>query len=86
MEDTLTRNLMESFRHLLNEERKKRNITQAELSERCGLSRQTISLFESGKRMPTLLSLFHLSKGLHISSVKLLSLLIKKIELREHKK
>jgi len=72
--------LTESFRNLLCDERKKRNITQAELSERSGLSRQTISLFESGKRMPTLLSLFHLSKGLNISSVKFLSLLIKKIE------
>ncbi|MCL1966476.1 MAG: helix-turn-helix transcriptional regulator [Fibromonadales bacterium] len=86
MENSLTRNLMESFRHLLSEERKKRNLSQVQLSERSGLSRQTISLFESGKRMPTLLSLFLLSKGLNTSSVKLLSLLLKKIELRGHGK
>jgi len=86
MENILTHNLMRYFKSFLSEERKKRSLSQAELSERCGLSRQTISLFESGKRMPTLLSLFHLSKGLSISSVKFLSLLVKKIELSEHGK
>jgi len=44
------------------------------------------NIFESGKRMPTLLSLFHLSKGLNISSVRFLSLLVKKIELYERGK
>jgi transcriptional regulator with XRE-family HTH domain len=87
MENTLiSRNLMESFRDLLCEERKKRKLTQHELSAKSGLSRQTISLFESGKRVPTLLSLFYLSKGLSISSVKFLSLLIKKIEFYERRK
>jgi len=71
---------MESFRNLLSEERKKRRLTQFELSERSGLSRQTISLFESGKRVPTLISLFQLSKGLNMSSIRFLSLLMKKIE------
>jgi transcriptional regulator with XRE-family HTH domain len=87
MENTfVSRNLMESFKSLLCEERKKRRLTQHELAEKSGLSRQTISLFESGKRMPTLLSLFHLSKGLSTSSVKFLSLLVKKIEPRERGK
>jgi len=81
MENTLiSRNLIESFGNLLCAERKKRNLTQVELSEKSGLSRQTISLFESGKRVPTLLSLFQLSKGLNMSSVKFLSSLIKRIE------
>jgi len=85
MENTsISRNLIESFRKLLCDERKKRNLTQFELSERSGLSRQTISLFESGKRVPTLISLFHLSKGLNMSSVKFLSLLMKKIEPTHH--
>jgi len=83
---SISRNLMESFRDFLSEERKKRSLSQQELSERSGLSRQTISLFETGRRIPTLLSIFYLSKGLHISSVKFLSLLTKKIELRERKK
>jgi len=82
----ISRNLIESFRVLLCEERKKRRLTQFELSAKSGLSRQTISLFESGKRKPTLLSLFHLSKGLNISAVRFLSLLIKKIEFYERKK
>jgi len=73
-----------SFRKLLCDERKKRNLTQLELSEKCGLSRQTISLFESGKRVPTLVSLFQLSKGLNISSMRFLSLLMKKIEPTHH--
>jgi len=81
MENThLSRNLMEFFKNLLCEERKKRRLTQFELSEKSGLSRQTISLFESGKRVPTLLSLFHLAKGLNISPVKFLSMLVKKID------
>jgi len=87
MEKTLIpHNLMESFKNLLCEERKKRRLTQFELSKKSGLSRQTISLFESGKRVPTLLSLFHLAKGLNISPVKFLSLLVKKIEYHEHLK
>jgi len=77
---------MESFRDLLCDERKKHKLSQEELSAKSGLSRQTISLFETGRRVPTLLSLFHLSKGLSMPSVKFLSLLIKKIELRERKK
>jgi len=81
-----SRNLMEFFRELLCEQRKKRRLSQQELADRCGLSRQTISLFESGKRMPTLLSLFYLSKGLNTSSVKFMSLLVKKIESLERKK
>ncbi len=85
MENTsLSRNLINSFRKLLCDERKKRNLTQFELSEKCGLSRQTISLFESGKRVPTLISLFQLSKGLNMSSVKFLSMLLKKIEPTHH--
>jgi len=80
----ISRNLIESFRKLLCDERKKRNLSQFELSEKSGLSRQTISLFESGKRVPSLVSLFHLSKGLNMSSVKFLSMLIKKIELTAH--
>jgi len=83
---SISRNLMESFRDLLCDERKKRKLSQQELSAKCGLSRQTVSLFECGKRMPTLLSLFYLSKGLNMSSVKLLSLLIKKIEAYERKR
>ncbi|MCL1956736.1 MAG: helix-turn-helix transcriptional regulator [Fibromonadales bacterium] len=85
MENTIiSRNLINAFRKLLCDERKKRNLSQFELSERCGLSRQTISLFESGKRVPTLISLFQLSKGLNMSSIKFLSLLIKKIEPAPH--
>jgi transcriptional regulator with XRE-family HTH domain len=76
----------ESFKNLLCSERKRRKLTQAELSAKSGLTRQTIHLFESGKRVPTLLSIFHLSKGLNIPVAKFLSMLIKKIEFYEHKK
>jgi len=83
---SISRNLMASFKELLCEERKKRRLSQQELSKKSGLSRQTISLFESSKRIPTLLSLFHLSKGLNIPSVKFLSMLVKKIDSHERKK
>jgi len=83
---SISRNIMSNFRDLLCEERKKRRLSQQELSKKSGLSRQTISLFESCKRVPTLLSLFHLSKGLNIPSVKFLSMLIKRLDLHEKKR
>jgi transcriptional regulator with XRE-family HTH domain len=79
----ISRSLMWSFKNLLSEERKKRKLTQVGLAERSGLTRQTISLFESGKRVPTLYSLFYLSRGLNISAAKFLSMLIKKLEFYE---
>jgi len=84
--NSISRNLMACFKELLCEERKKRKLSQQELSERSGLSRQTISLFETSRRVPTLLSIFHLSKGLNLSAVKFLSLLIKKIDNHPRKK
>jgi len=84
--NSISRNLMACFKELLCEERKKRKLSQQELSEKSGLSRQTISLFETGRRVPTLLSIFHLSKGLDLSAVKFLSLLIKKINNHTRKK
>jgi len=78
-----SRNLAKAFRHLLCEERKKRGATQFELARKSGLTRQCISLLESGRRVPTFLSLFNLAKGFDMPVSKLMSLLTNKVEYYE---
>ena len=79
-------NLTLAFRTTLRDERKRRKLTQFELAIKCGLTRQTISFFENGKRTPTLFSLILLAKGLNMPAAKFLSLLMRKIEYYEHRK
>jgi len=75
--------LIQAFRHLLCEERKKRGLTQFGLARQSGLSRQCISLFESGQRIPTFFSLFSLAKGFDMSVIKFVSLFMSKLEFYE---
>jgi transcriptional regulator with XRE-family HTH domain len=76
-------NLTKAFRHLLCEERKKRGATQFELARKSGLTRQCISLFESGRRLPTFFSLFNLAKGFDMPASKFMYLLTNKVEYYE---
>ncbi|MCL1967403.1 MAG: helix-turn-helix domain-containing protein [Fibromonadales bacterium] len=78
-----SRNFDIAFRHLLCEERKKRGETQFELAKKSGLTRQCISLLESGRRIPTFFSLFHLAKGFDMPLSKFMGLLINKVEYYE---
>jgi len=77
------RNFAKAFRHLLCEERKKRGATQFELARKSGLTRQCISLLESGRRVPTFFSLFNLAKGFDMPLSKFMALLINKVEYYE---
>ncbi|MDR2555963.1 MAG: helix-turn-helix domain-containing protein [Fibromonadaceae bacterium] len=78
-----SRNFGKAFRHFLCEERKKRGTTQFELARKSGLTRQCISLLESGRRVPTFFSLFHLAEGFDMPLSKFMFLLINKVEYYE---
>jgi transcriptional regulator with XRE-family HTH domain len=80
-----SRNLSRAFRHLLCEERKKCGATQLELARKSGLTRQCISLFESGRRVPTLFSMLNLAKGLDMPVSKFMLLLTNKVEYYERR-
>jgi len=79
----VSRNFGKAFRHFLCEERKKRGATQFELAKKSGLTRQCISLLESGRRVPTFFSLFHLARGFDMPLSKFMFLLINKVEYYE---
>jgi putative transcriptional regulator len=56
--------LKNAFRHILLEERNRQGLTQIELAKKSGLTRQCISLMESGQASPTVLSLLRVARGL----------------------
>lgn len=51
----------------LKEERKKRNLTQADMAVKLGMKRSTYSLYESGKREPNIYSLQEIASMLGIT-------------------
>ena len=53
-------------------QRKKLNISQEKLAEKCNFDRTYISLLERAKRNPSYLSLIKLCKGLEIDLIELL--------------
>lgn len=77
---------MVAFRHLLCEERKKRGLSQFELARQSGLTRQCISFFENGTRVPTFFSLFCLAKGLDMPIEGFMASLMAKVEYYESSK
>lgn len=52
--------------------RKKNNLSQDELAEKIGVSRQSVSFWETGQTQPTLDNIISLSKIFNISSDELL--------------
>lgn len=55
------------FKNNLKMLRQEKNIGQVELSEKIGVSKGIISLWESGKREPTMSSLISLSNFFNVS-------------------
>lgn len=53
--------------------RKVNNMTQKELSEKCGCSMNTISRYENGERMPTIDTLERIAAVFNISTAELLA-------------
>ncbi|HYG29864.1 MAG TPA: helix-turn-helix transcriptional regulator [Allosphingosinicella sp.] len=51
--------------------RKEAALTQEQLAERCGLSQQYLSKLESGRRNPTVVTLYELASALGVSHVEL---------------
>ena len=61
-----------AFRKLLIEVRRNSFVTQTELSKCAGLTRQSISMMESGKRVASFQTFCILAQGLGISPVELM--------------
>lgn len=59
--------LAQRFCRLVKEKRKEIGISHEELAVRSGLDRSTISLYEAGKRVPTLSSAARIAKALGVS-------------------
>jgi transcriptional regulator with XRE-family HTH domain len=55
----------------LKSERIAKNISHEKLAEKCGLDRSTISLIESGKRTPTILTYLKICKALDLKGSKI---------------
>ncbi|MDR1811570.1 MAG: helix-turn-helix domain-containing protein [Candidatus Fibromonas sp.] len=72
--------LIRAFSNLLCEEREKRRISQLELARKSGLTRQSISLFESGLRAPTFFSVFRLAIGFNMPVTRLVALMMNRFE------
>jgi transcriptional regulator with XRE-family HTH domain len=70
--------LKNAFGHILLEERNKHGLTQAELAEKSGLTRQCISRIESGQGSPTLLSFLSIAVALNMSITDFIYSLAKK--------
>lgn len=51
--------------------RKEAGLTQEQLAERCGLSQQYLSGLESGRRNPTVVTLYELATALGVSHEEL---------------
>ena len=60
------------FARRLHDLREVRNLTQAELGSRAGMSAAAISHFETGQRAPSLESLVRLADALQVSTDELL--------------
>ena len=51
--------------------REEAGLTQEQLAERCGLSQQYLSGLESGRRNPTVVTLYEIAAALGVSHVEL---------------
>ena len=65
--------LIAAFATALSGERERAALTQEELAERADVSARFISFLETGRRQPSLSTLYALSKGLRISMQDLIT-------------
>lgn len=59
------------MKNLIKVERARYNLSQTDLAEKCGVTRQTIYAIEKGKFTPSVILAFKISKILKISIEKL---------------
>jgi len=70
----------EAFGQIIKSFRKKTNYSQEKLSEISKLDRSFISLLENGKKQPSLVTIFQLSKALNTTPSKILAAVEKRIQ------
>lgn len=66
-------NILIQLGNRIRQVRLEKNLTQAELSERCGCNRNYISMLERGERNPSYKSLIMIAKGLGVKVQKLVT-------------
>jgi transcriptional regulator with XRE-family HTH domain len=70
----------EAFGQVIRELRKANHFSQEKLADMSSLDRSFISLLESGKKQPSLITIFQLAKALGISPSKILANVEEKIQ------
>lgn len=71
--DLQNETIVAAFSVALSGEREKAQLTQEELAERADVSARFISFLETGRRQPSLSTLYALSKGLRITMQDLIA-------------
>ncbi len=69
----------EIFGILIKDIRKNKSLSQEKLAEKTGLDRTFISSIETGKKIPTLTSIYKLAKGLDMKASEILKLYEEKV-------
>jgi transcriptional regulator with XRE-family HTH domain len=67
MKDAIAQKIKDSFGVTLRKHRHALGISQEELADRAGITVVYVSLLETGKRVPTIVVVFALARGLGMS-------------------
>jgi transcriptional regulator with XRE-family HTH domain len=70
----------EAFGQIIKAFRKELKLSQEKLADVSSLDRSFISLLESGKKQPSLITIFQLAKALNTSPSKILAAVEKRIQ------
>jgi transcriptional regulator with XRE-family HTH domain len=70
---------MQACQYLLINYRNRKNMSQRDFAEKCKVSRQYISLIESGRRMPMLDFVFNIADGFDMNLKDFMMVLIDRI-------
>lgn len=73
----------ETFGEVIRELRKAKQLSQEKLAEISNLDRSFISLLETGKKQPSLVTIFQLAKALNSSPSRILLAVEEKIRFRK---
>jgi transcriptional regulator with XRE-family HTH domain len=69
-----------AFGEVIKELRSQKKLSQEEVAHKCFLDRSFISLLETGRQQPSLVTIFQLSKGLGVSASRIISLVETKLQ------
>ena len=68
-----------ALQFVLSSQRGCRKMSQYQLSRKCGISRQYLSMVESGKRIPTLSFTLNMARGFDMNIEDFMGLLVEKV-------